>query len=83
MERARGTDETCSKVLINELVQSCKFLLGQVNGTIGQEVPLSRVILRVDGQLICKPWFAEYVYNVMIVFGNCTHVVLHSVTPLS
>ena len=33
MERARGMDEPCSKVLINELTQSCKFLLGQgVNG---------------------------------------------------
>ena len=37
MGRARGTDEPCSKVLVNELMQSCKFLLGQgVNGTIGQ-----------------------------------------------
>ena len=33
MGGARGTDEPCSKVLINELMQSHKFLLGQgVNG---------------------------------------------------
>src|SRR6266481_793081 len=31
---ARGTNEPCSEVLINELTKSCKFLLGQgVNGT--------------------------------------------------
>ena len=38
MGKMRGTDEPCSKVLINELMlmQSCKFLLRQgVNGTIG------------------------------------------------
>jgi len=29
MGRVRGTDEPCSKVLINELTQSRKFLLGQ------------------------------------------------------
>jgi len=33
MGGARRTDEPCSKVLVNELMQSCKFLLGQgVNG---------------------------------------------------
>src|SRR5882724_4354676 len=37
MGRTRGTDEPCSKVHINELMESCKFLLGQgVNGTIRQ-----------------------------------------------
>jgi len=46
-EEQDGTDEPCSKVLINELIQSRKFLLGQgVNGAKSREVPSSSVILR-------------------------------------
>jgi len=38
MGGARGTDEPCRKVLIKELTQSRKFLLGQgVNGLKGGE----------------------------------------------
>jgi len=34
MGRVKGTNESCSMVLVNELMKSHKFLLGQaVNGT--------------------------------------------------
>jgi len=37
MGRAGGMDEPCGKVLVNELMKSCKFLLGQgVYWTIGK-----------------------------------------------
>ena len=36
MRRVRGMDEPCGKVLVNELMQSHKFLLGKgVNQTVG------------------------------------------------
>jgi len=53
MGRARGTDELCSKVLVNELKKSYKFLLGQgVYWTIGQCSALIQHDFEIIGSMV-------------------------------
>ena len=78
MGRVRGTDEPCSKVLINELTKSCKFLLGQgVYRTIGQCGALIQCDFEIVGSMVGKftsLGFTEHVRKVMVVFGNGAHI---------
>jgi len=53
MGRVRGMDEPCGKVLINELMKSHKFLLGQgADGTIGQSSALIQGDLEIIWSMV-------------------------------
>ena len=53
MGGVRGMDEPCSKVLINELMQSCKFLLGQgVNGAERQGSAFVQCNFEIIGPMV-------------------------------
>src|SRR6266481_8876187 len=71
-------DEPCSKVLVNELMKHCKFLLGQgVNGTKGQGSAFIQGDLEIVQLMVGKFTgfgFTEHVHEVMIVFWNCAHI---------
>ena len=78
MGRVREMDEPCSKVLINELTKTCKFLLGQgVNGAkmwssafVQDDIEIIQLMVSQLSSLI----FAEHVHKVMTVFRNSAHV---------
>jgi len=53
MGRVRGMDEPCSKVLVNELMQSCKFLLGQgLNGAERQRSAFIQCDFEIVGSMV-------------------------------
>src|SRR5882672_2935124 len=78
MGRAGRMDEPCSKVLVNELTKSHKFLLGQgVYRTIGWCGALVQCDFEIIRSMVGKFdsfGFTEHVRKVMIVFGNRAHV---------
>jgi len=72
------TNKLCSEVLVNELTESHKFLLGQgVDGTEGWGSAFIQGDLEIVRSMVSKftsLGFAEHVLEVMIVFRNSAHI---------